>query len=407
MVIRFTGRRAEVPFPRKLQFRFFVTFFFMLFSLPFRLRRNLSKEVLYYNNIDNPEIVNMRRYFLHKHLQNPGGKAAILGFDSYRIFPKFYFNRLSSAKLWAIYKVAVTFTLAAFLDLFRPTRIHWMWRLTLVNKTLQQILWHTPCHPQYQFFSYEPSTYLSALIASHYLNGYQPNTISSNSVQVFFNRYLWNPRLNYKLCSRFQIEETQCYIDLGWMELGSREIWGLEEEVYLDAVLPTAPTYDIGIYTGGFWARTKTHWRSGDLDALRKYKYIDNPVYAQFIPILEAIVALKNEHDLKVKVYLHPYENSLIREYGIKPPALGYMEENGIVWDVEGKTSLDNFYEPKVGVAMLSTIVFDRLHYGLPSYFFKGKGVPNYNLRYLSWCKDYVYYGPDDLKNKLKKELGL
>ena len=118
---------------------------------------------------------------------------------------------------------------------------------------------------------------------------------------------------------------------------------------------------------------------------------------------------MKQEHDLKVKVYFHPYEFSLLRKHGIKPPALDYLEANGIDWDQEGKTSWDNFYEPKVGVAMLSTIIFDRLHFGLPSYFFDGHGVLNYNLelRYLTWCKDYVYHGAEDLKSKLRKELGL
>ncbi len=409
MVIRFTGKRQATPYPRKLQLRFFITFFLMMWSIPFRVRRNPGKEVLYYDTILNEDSAQKRRYFLHKHLQNSGGAEAIMGFDGNASFPKLYMNGITFAKLWAIHRVAVTFALAAFLDLFKPTRIHWMWRLALVNKTLQQILWHSPRHEQYQFFSYEPSTYLSSLLTARYLKGYSPNTISSNSVQFSNNRYLWNPNLNYKLCSRFQEEEIQHYVDFGWMHIGSQETWGLEEVIYIDRVTRADPTYDIGIYTGAFWARTKDLWRSGDLDALRNYKYIENPVYAQFLPILEAVVELKQAHNLKVKVYFHPYEFSLLAKHGIRPPALDYLEANGIDWDQEGKTSWDNFYEPKVGIAMLSTIIFDRLHYGLPSYFFAGEGVLNYNLelRYLTWCKDYVYHSAGDLKAKLKKELGL
>ena len=409
VVLRFIGKKSATPYPRKLQLRFFVSLFLMAWSLPFRLRRNPGKEVLYYDTNLSAERSEMRRYFIHKHVQNPGGKDAVLGFDGNGTFPKLYMNGLSFAKLWAIHRAMVTFSFAAFADIFRPTRIHWMWRLALVNKTFQQILWHSPDHPQYQFFSYEPSTYLSSLMVARYLKGYTPCTISSNSVQFSNNRYLCHPSLSYKLCSRFQEEETRHYIDRGWMEVGERELWGLEEALYIDRVVREEPSYDIGIYTGAFWARTKTLWRSGDLDALREYRYIENPVYQEFLPVLDAIIELKKEYGLKVKVYFHPFEFSIMREHGIRPPALDKMEANGIEWDQEGKTSWDNFYEPRVGVAMLSTIIFDRLHYGLPSYFFAGQGVLNYNLelRYLTWCKDYVYTSAEDLQMKLRKELEL
>lgn len=409
MVIRFTGKKGDTPYPRKYQIRFFFTLFLMMWSLPFRIRFNRKHEVLFYDTILNPESLRKRRYFLHKYVHNAGGEAAILGFDGNSTFPKLYVNGLSFAKLWAFHRAGSTFVRAAFLDMFKPNRIHWMWRLALVNKTFQQILWHSPKHSQYQFFSYEPSTYLSALMAGRYLKGYTPATISSNSVQFSNNRYHWNPKLAYKLCSRFQEAETQHYINFGWMNIGSRDTWGLEEEVYIDQVEQTAPTYDIGIYSGAFWARTHDLWRSGDLDALRGYAYNDNPVYLAYMPVLQAIIDLKQQYDLKVKVYFHPYEFSLMEDHGIDPPYLEILTANGIDWEQDGKTSWDNFYEPKVGVAMLSTIVFDRLHYGLPSYFYSGEGVSSYNLdlKYLSSCADYVYQSPDHLVQQLKMELSL
>jgi len=69
---------------------------------------------------------------------------------------------------------------------------------------------------------------------------------------------------------------------------------------------------------------------------------------------------------------------------------------------------LERFYEAKIGLASQSTIIFDRLHHGLDSYFYAGKeNWTSIDMRYLGEFSRFGFGSSEELKDKLKQNLGL
>ena len=405
--IRMDGKVADAPYPWKYQFKLFVSILLALWSIPFRLRSARNARLIYYDNVNSPQSLAQRRYFLKKHLRIDAPDEALLLCDGQSAFPPIYFNKLSLAKAWTLHRIAWRLVWAAFAGLFGKTRVHWMWKRTLAHSLIQQLAFHDPEKPQVFFFSYEPHTYLGSFIGSHLIPRHHPILISSNSLLLRGNRYQYNPKVDFKLCSTVLQEESACYIQNGWMEFRSVETWGLEEALVLDQIPPEEPTVDIGIYSSGSWARTMDLWRSGDIEQIRAYAYLANPMYTRFLPILEAIVTLKKETGCSAKVYFHPFEKMLMDKHGIVPPYLKLLEENGILYEQEGKTSLENFYESRIGVSISSTILFDRLHMGLASLYFDGAGIPMYTIaeQYMGKYRDLCFHDMEELKEKIRQQL--
>lgn len=407
-VLRIDGKTAPKPYPWKYQLKLFLSITRLLLTLPFRMRSGKGLQALYYDQVQGPEGMAQRRYFLRKYAGLGGEDSQIQTFAVQGDFPKVYVNGMGPSKLWQLHRLAWRLFWAAFCDLFKPSRVHWYWKFQFANSVVQQVLFHAPGKQQFLFFSYEAHTYLSALVASHLLSDYQPVIVASNSILFRDNRYNYNPRAHLKLCSRVQEAETHHYQNLGWMRFKSVTLWGLEESKVIDALPPTQPRYDIGIYSSGCWARTKDFWRAEDLNAVRAYKYIDNPMYLYFLPIMQEVIALKHALGLKVKVYFHPFEARLFYKDGIRPPYIDLLEANGVDYEVEGKSSLDNFYESRIAVSVSSTIIFDRLHYGLPAYYYAGDGIPRYTIadQYIGRFRDYRFVDLKEMRAKLVAALG-
>lgn len=405
--LRLKGKKAEEAYAWKWQFRLVIGLLMRLWSLPFTLRKAKGVHTVYYDNVTGPDSIAKRKYFLQKHACPGKDQVGILPIGERSATASMYFSKLSLRKLWVIHRVAWRFLWAAFLGLFQKSRVHWMWKLRTANDVLQQILLHDGEIQQFLFFSYEPNTYFSSFLANRLFPEYQPHIISSNSVFFSNNRYLYHPDLAYHLCSSFQVEESKSYQNLGWMKMKSVDLWGLEEALVLDQVSKTSPTMDIGIFSSAFWARTKGMWRSGKIDEIRSYAYIDHPLYDVFKRILDSVLELQTEMNLKVKVYFHPYEEMLFQKHGIRPPYLDQLDSHGVAYEIGGKTTLENFYEPKVGLSVCSTAVFDHLHHQLPAYYFAGWESPNYTIaaQHLGEYQKYGFYDMEELKRKLRKEL--
>lgn len=406
--IRLGGKTSAKPYPIKYQFKLFLSILLSLWTLPFRLRSGSRFSALYFDNVLSPEGVARRKYFLQKHLLKGIPDEAILPYNGQSAFPPVYFNQLGFRKLWAVHRIAWRLLWAAFTGLFAPSRVHWLWKRQFAHYLIQQALFQHPDKPQVLFFSYEPYTYLSTFLASHLLRGHHPSIVSSNSVLLRGNRYQYNPKVDFRLCSRFQEEETKHYLGHGWMKFRSIELWGLEEAKVFDQIPKKEPQVDVGIYSSGSWARTPNLWRSGDIAKIRAYSYLDNPMYVKFLPILEAIAELRQETDITAKVYFHPFEVMLMEKHGIRPPYLDLLIENGIGYEQEGKSSLDNFYESQIGVSISSTMLFDRLHYGLQSLYFDGTGIPMNTIseQYMGKYQEFCFHDIVELKEKIKEMTG-
>lgn len=404
---RLQGKTIANPYPWKVQIAFVLRMIGLILSIPFRLRRAPGKKVILYNVGSTP---GQRRYFYKKY-RNPGLQDhEILTLHHDHASDKLYFAKLGPLQLGRLLRGAWLLLRATFLSAFWRSRLNPHWKIRFANLMLQQLLFHGDDRDQVLFFCYEPETYLSSLVASAILPDYAPKIVASNALLFRDNRYLAHPKLDFLLCSRIQLGETETYTRLGWMNVRSLTMCGLEEAELYDQLQPSAPKYDIGIYSSGGWARTHDLWRAADMEILRRGGYLDNPLYLQLLVILDEISKLKQQHpSLSVHLYLHPYELSLIHQKGIRPPYLSLLEANGIQYSLEGRNSIEGIYESRLGIAVSSTILFDRLHLGLKSLFYAGNAVRNglIDLRYLGEYARYGYHDAGQLREMIQAELAL
>jgi len=99
----------------------------------------------------------------------------------------------------------------------------------------------------------------------------------------------------------------------------------------------------------------------------------------------------------------------LYHKHDIRPPYLPLLEANGIQCSLESQNSMERIYEPKLAVAVSSTILFDRLHLGLQSFFYAGKAVPKVltDVRYIGEMAKLGYLNGQELREMMLRELSL
>ncbi len=402
---RLQGKTRREPWPWKTNLVFCLRMWLLVWTIPFRLRRNRRMEGIIYNDgVDRAR----RLYFFKKHTGIDCPAEQVLSCHPETIGHPLYFKELGLKKLLLIWRIGLMLQWASFAALFKPTRVNPHWKIRFAQLLLQQVLYHQRGRQQVLYFCYEPETYLSAFVAAALMRDYAPQIVSSNSVLFRDNRYLYLPAAQFRICSRFQVEETEAYRALGWMKVGSVTLWGLEDEIVFDQLQPTAPTYDLGIYSSAGWARTHDFWRSTDMAILRKGGYPDNPMFVQLMRILEVVCAYKQATGIRVKLYLHPHEIALLRDHDLRPPYLDLLDQYGIDYLLDGRPTIEQLYESRVGVAVSSTILFDRLHHNLPSYYYGGTEMPDPTIdyRYMGSYQRYGFRNPDELRGFLEREFG-
>jgi hypothetical protein len=404
---RLLGKVNAQPFSWKVQLSFVARMTWLIVTIPFRLRRRPGIKAILYNVASTPD---QRRYFYQKYQAPTLHDSEILTLHHDRPAEPLYFTALGWTQISRLWRGAWLLWRATFCSAFWRSRINPHWKIRFANLMLQQVLFEGPGHDQMLYFCYEPETYLSTLVASMLVRGYHPKVASSNSPLFRDNRYLYNPQLDLKLCSRIHEVEVVQYQQLGWMQVRSTALWGLEESMVYDQLQPAPPIYDLGIYSSGGWARTHDLWRSTDIARLRRGGFLDNPMYLQLQVILDEVARLRAAFpQLTVAFYLHPHELGLYQKHGIRPPYLDRLDAEGIHYSLAGSDSQSRIYEPRLGVAVLSTILFDRLHLGLKSLFYNGTAIPNgvIETRYLGDYARYGYVSAQEFGDKMVVELGL
>jgi hypothetical protein len=397
-------RPAAASFKDRLMV--FAKLHYMVLSLPFRMRRDPSKSLLLLNVPDRS--LAERLYFIRKFDTEAPEEAAIAHYDPARPVDRLVYRRMTLRKVFHLLQASWLIWWGGFFHLFSRVKARPEWHIFAAQLLHQQILFHDPDSRIIFFFCYYAQTYLSSYVASAILGDYQPIIVASNSILFENNRYLYHPDLRLQLCSRLQVPEVENYRALGWMQLKEAPLWGLEEVHRIDTVPPSAPTLDIGLFSSGFWARTENGWRVSDIEAVRRGDYHGNRWFLIFRWMLEVVAELKQERPaLTVKVYLHPHERRLLADHGIAPPYLPLLQANGFLYNLEGEDSLQKFYEARIGLSSQSTIVFDRIHYGLPGFFYAGKErwqpiAPQYLGEYAAMG----FQSREDLKAKLRACLG-
>ncbi len=404
VAFRLRGKTSKKLGSWKSHLSFLFRMFLLLWSIPFRLRRRKQAKVILYNV---GKSAAQRIYYYKKHSKNDVDEEGILALHHDRATEALYFAKFGPKEFARLSFAAWIIAKSTLFSAWGRSRVNPHWKIRFANMLLQQVLFFNEETDQLLFFCYEPETYLSSLVASGIIPEYAPKVVSSNSLLFVNNRYLFNPKLDLKICSRIQVVETAAYRKKGWMNVASLQLWGLEEALKFDELPITKPVYDIGIYSSGGWARTHNLWRSYDLELLKKGGYPENPLYLKTKMILDAVCDLKQSQPLKVKFYLHPHELGLLKTHGIRAPFLDQLDENGIAYSLETADSIDEIYEAQIGLGVSSTILFDRMHLGLKSFFDDGKDMPDgiVDVRFLGEYAKYAFSDAEELKVKLREEL--
>jgi hypothetical protein len=108
--------------------------------------------------------------------------------------------------------------------------------------------------------------------------------------------------------------------------------------------------------------------------------------------VISHLIGFVARHNLTLKVFLHPYERFLIKEYGIDPPYAKYVDNKNVFMSTDLESGISNFFEARVGITTVSSIVFDRAAYGLETLFYvPGPDSKNFH--------DGFFYNRDHIKS--------
>ena len=260
----------------------------------------------------------------------------------------------------------------------------------------------------YIFKYYHPSSYLLARMLEQY-------AIERNlfGTKIFVGK---GDGFFYKCCrydntampivivpSEIHESELNSYIKRGWFRKKVIENWGPVDSnlAFLKDKVNSIEKfdYDIGIYSSGEWARVDGLFRTDDIDGIKSMKYADNPLYKDFLNILDFLIEFSKSRSLKMKIYLHPYERNLIKEYNIYPPYLKLAEQEGIEFDYKEESSTKKIEEPFLGVSLQSSIIVERLMIGLIGF------MKPLNINPKFFPKEYRIYFFENLRELEKKLL--
>jgi hypothetical protein len=180
------------------------------------------------------------------------------------------------------------------------------------------------------------------------------------------------------LCSRVQEPELRSLAEQGINHAGPAVYAG--NEYALDLVgVSKEPSVDMGYFSSGMWARIGGLAQTRDIDGIRAGRYADNPFYAATEPIIEAMAGIARERNLRLVIYLHPFERRLMNEHGIRPPFARFADDVNIVLSTAEGSSRPHMFEPKVAVSLQSTIIWERIDAGVMSSYIYRFADPSMN----------------------------
>jgi len=250
-------------------------------------------------------------------------------------------------------------------------------------------------------FIYRADYYLAALVLSQYVDV----LYITGSASFYYNRrYIYLPNVTLVSCCLVQYKEINSLIEKGCIIIKDKLLGNplFDQSAMKDF---NNFSYDIGIYSSGEWAREDGLLRSYDYKRIRSGHFCKNPYYAIFLSILKTVIDLINSRKIKAKLYFHPHEKDLYNNHGIIPPYVGTLEKNGIAFSFSDEESTLLLRESKIGVAVLSTIIYERLGLGLDGYLYYNSNKDFisdfFNPSLLGDFKKYFFKDIEELKKKI------
>lgn len=218
---------------------------------------------------------------------------------------------------------------------------------------LSDILYRKKIRHLNYFCIYERDANLCAYILMSY--GIYVNKIPSEVPLYFNNRIVVSDELS--LCFAYQEEEVGFFEKT--MFINKTSLWGPERvlnapERFFTKCKATMPKYDIGFFSSANWLREKI----GNIDLGDDAKKNEESV-------LNELVKYTRQNNLSLHIYLHPLEKreehcSLSEGY-----YSGILKEHAhVTLSEKNMPSIEGFDEIKTGVALYSTLMFERIYFG-------------------------------------------
>lgn len=210
----------------------------------------------------------------------------------------------------------------------------------------------------YFFRYYSISSYLSAFNTSG------KNYIITNEGFLFKRRYTYLPNTTIIYNSKHQRYELDTYIKQ-YKTLCNKIIDGSLSTINHE-IIKSDTKYKIGVYSSGWWARENGLKRTSQINKLKSNPdTFKNEMSIMFESLINLIQSRTEE---KFAIYLHPFEQELIKKHDIYPPYLRNLVESkyDIISFEDNSKRFMNYC--KIGVSLYSTSIIERWNNNLPGY---------------------------------------
>ena len=356
---------------------------------------------------NNPIIINCGGKHLEKHRTKYLAKYTpyneFLFID--RAPNKCFYDKMNIIVIYRIFIVCFLFYVVAFVSLFNNSIKEDEDRFLNSFSYLLQISLLDKSTNIYCLQIWMPESYIVSRIAAKL--GYKTTMITSSSPIHCNNRYVFAPEVDLKFASKFQKEELRILTERQHCIVNSIAEWGPENEEDFNNLVKCKTEFDVGIYSSGSWARNGVNLRITNKSVLLDNNREFNDYYWAFQMIIEALIEFKKEFPFtRIAIYPHPHERKLIKK-GIDPPYLNVLKKNNFYFESGNENSVSSFFKTKIGIAVTSTAVFDRIHCGLKSLLYSGKNIKNSMIapHYLGSHSSICFSSKDELKNMICMEL--
>lgn len=318
---------------------------------------------------------------------------------------KYFYDKMNIIVLCRIFFVCFLFYVVAFVSIFNNSVKENQNRFLNSFSYLLQISLLDKSTNVYCLQIWMPESYIVSRIAAKL--GYKTTMITSSSPIHCNNRYVFAPDVDLKFASKFQKEELRILTERKHYVVNSIAEWGPENVEDYNNLVICKTEFDIGLYSGGSWARNEENLRITNKSVLVDNNREFNDYYRAFQMIFEALIEFKKEFPYaRIAIFPHPHERILIKD-GIEPQYMNVLRENNFHFESDNENSVSSFFKTKIGIAVNSTAVFDRIHCGLKSLLYSGENIKNSMIapHYLGSHSSICFSSKDELKNMICKEL--
>lgn len=148
----------------------------------------------------------------------------------------------------------------------------------------------------------------------------------------------------------------------------------------LHGLRPHDPTYDIGYYSSGEWARRDGLYQAADVARVQAGEFQDNAYARAAAEQLEALTAYVLHERRTLRIFPHPFERRLMQDHDVVLPYAALADGVTVTIDTNGGNSRRSMYDVRVAVSLQSSFIWERLDLGLEASYMHEFADPEMNV---------------------------